>query len=46
MNSGRAREELGWRPAYSATDALRAFLHGVSHGEGEDTPPLAGRQWG
>ncbi|WP_414719914.1 NAD-dependent epimerase/dehydratase family protein [Streptomyces sp.] len=46
MNSDRAREELGWRPAYSASDALRAFLHGVSHGEGEETAPLAGRKWG
>ncbi|MGW0788687.1 NAD-dependent epimerase/dehydratase family protein [Streptomyces sp. NPDC002911] len=46
MNSERAREELGWRPSYSAVEALRAFLHGVSHGEGEDTAPLAGRRWG
>lgn len=46
MNSARAREELGWQPVHSASDALRAFLQGVSHGEGEDTAPLAGRRWG
>ncbi|WP_405666600.1 NAD-dependent epimerase/dehydratase family protein [Streptomyces sp. NBC_01166] len=46
MDSARAREELGWRPAYSATEALTAFLHGVSRGEGEGTAPLAGSRWG
>ncbi|MER7726900.1 NAD-dependent epimerase/dehydratase family protein [Streptomyces sp. NPDC096323] len=46
MDCARAHEELGWRPARSASDALRAFLRGVAHGGGEDTAPMAGKQWG
>ena len=47
MDCGRAREELGWQPARTRRpEALNAFLHGVAHGAGEDTAPLAGRQIG
>ncbi|WP_406387573.1 NAD-dependent epimerase/dehydratase family protein [Streptomyces sp. NBC_00887] len=46
MNCGRAHDELGWAPVHSADQALRAFLHGVRHGKGEDTAPLAGRSFG
>lgn len=41
MRTDRAREELGWRPGHSSTDALRSLLLGMSNHEGEDTPPLA-----
>lgn len=43
MDTGRAREELGWSPRYSAVDALAEFLDGLRHGAGMSTPPLAGR---
>ncbi|WP_405763166.1 NAD-dependent epimerase/dehydratase family protein [Streptomyces sp. NBC_01420] len=45
MDCARAYEELGWRPRYSASDALTAFLRGVVRGEGEATAPLAGSRW-
>jgi len=41
MDITRAREELGWRPEWSAGDALRDLLEGMSKGEGMETPPLA-----
>jgi nucleoside-diphosphate-sugar epimerase len=41
MDTTRAREELGWTPHISATDALRELLEGISEGAGADTPPLA-----
>ncbi|MEU0158281.1 NAD-dependent epimerase/dehydratase family protein [Streptomyces sp. NPDC006261] len=46
LDSSRAHEVLGWQPARSAEEALRAFLHGVREGRGEDTAPLAGRKVG
>jgi UDP-glucose 4-epimerase len=36
----RAREELGWQPAHSATDALLDLMRGMREGAGLDTPPL------
>ncbi|MGW7028403.1 NAD-dependent epimerase/dehydratase family protein [Streptomyces xanthophaeus] len=42
LDAGRARTELGWEPAGTATDAVAAFLDGLRHGTGMDTPPLAG----
>lgn len=45
MDCERAREELGWRPAHSASEALSSFLRGVARGEGEETAPLAGNRW-
>lgn len=40
MSSARAREELGWKPRFSATDALEELLEGLRRGEGGPTPPL------
>jgi UDP-glucose 4-epimerase len=41
MDTTRAHSELGWTPRHTAHDALRAFLDGLRHGAGMDTPPLA-----
>ena len=46
LDSGRARDLLGWQPVHTAEDALNAFLRGVREGAGEDTAPLAGRKIG
>jgi nucleoside-diphosphate-sugar epimerase len=40
MDIGRAREELGWSPRHSATEALREVLEGLRQGAGLPTPPL------
>ncbi|MDQ3759128.1 MAG: NAD-dependent epimerase, partial [Actinomycetota bacterium] len=40
MDTTRAREELGWEPRVSATDALSELIEGLAHGEGANTPPL------
>jgi UDP-glucose 4-epimerase len=40
MDTTRARVELGWEPAASAKDALRAFLDGLAHPQGGPTPRL------
>jgi nucleoside-diphosphate-sugar epimerase len=40
MDCTRARQELGWRPQRSSTDALRDLLAGMREGAGLDTPPL------
>ena len=40
MDTTRARDELGWTPRSSATDALLELLDGLRHGAGIDTPPL------
>jgi UDP-glucose 4-epimerase len=36
----RARQELGWEPRRSASDALLDLLAGMREGAGLDTPPL------
>jgi nucleoside-diphosphate-sugar epimerase len=41
MDTTRARQELGWSPARSATDTLSEFLAGLRAGAGMPTPPLA-----
>jgi nucleoside-diphosphate-sugar epimerase len=41
LDTTRARVELGWTPAHSATDALCEFLEGIADGAGAPTPPLA-----
>jgi UDP-glucose 4-epimerase len=41
MDTTRAREELGWTPQRSASDALSELLAGVREGADFDTPPLA-----
>jgi UDP-glucose 4-epimerase len=40
MDVTRARDELGWEPRHSATDALLELLDGMRQGAGLDTPPL------
>ncbi|MFJ5547608.1 NAD-dependent epimerase/dehydratase family protein [Streptomyces sp. NPDC093225] len=40
LDTARAREELGWRPRHTATEALAAFLSGLRAGAGLPTPPL------
>jgi nucleoside-diphosphate-sugar epimerase len=41
MDCTRARTELGWTPARSATDALAELIAGMHDGAELDTPPLA-----
>jgi UDP-glucose 4-epimerase len=41
MDTRRAREELGWTPRHSATDALLELLDGIRGSAGLDTPALA-----
>lgn len=43
MDCARARDELGWRPERTATEAVGALLSGLQHASGADTPPLAAR---
>ncbi|MEU2391800.1 NAD-dependent epimerase/dehydratase family protein [Streptomyces sp. NPDC007369] len=42
LYADRARQELGWTPARTATEAMGAFLEGLQSGAGLDTAPLAG----
>jgi UDP-glucose 4-epimerase len=46
MDTTRAREELGWAPRHSASDALLELLDGLRRSAGFDTPPLAKRAGG
>lgn len=46
MDTGRAREELGWAPQYSAGDTLLDLLEGLKTGAGLDTPPLSPKTGG
>ena len=46
MDTRRAREELGWSPRHSATDALAELLAGMREPAGLDTPPLSPRAGG
>jgi UDP-glucose 4-epimerase len=41
MDTRRAREELGWTPRRSSTDALLELLEGMRASAGLDTPALA-----
>jgi UDP-glucose 4-epimerase len=40
MDTARARNELGWEPRRSSTEALMDLLEGMREGAGLDTPPL------
>jgi nucleoside-diphosphate-sugar epimerase len=40
LDTTRAREELGWSPAHSATETVRELLLGLAAGAGGGTPPL------
>ena len=46
MDTRRAREELGWEPRRSATEALAELLEGMRAPAGLDTPPLDPRAGG
>lgn len=46
MDARRAREQLGWTPRHSATDALAELLAGMREPAGLDTPPLRPRAGG
>jgi UDP-glucose 4-epimerase len=41
MDTSRARDELGWRPRKSATEAIEELLEGICRGSDYPTPPLA-----
>jgi UDP-glucose 4-epimerase len=41
LDTGRARDVLGWAPGRSATDALREVIEGMAGGAGGGTAPLA-----
>ena len=43
MSTQRARDELQWRPAHSARDAVSAVVEGVAVGAGTASPPLRPR---
>ncbi|TDC88219.1 NAD-dependent epimerase/dehydratase family protein [Saccharopolyspora aridisoli] len=40
MDTGRAREELGWSPRRSSTAAVADFLRGLRSATGDSSPPL------
>jgi UDP-glucose 4-epimerase len=40
LDAGRAREELGWSPRFSAEEAFLDLLSGLREGAGFETPPL------
>lgn len=46
LDSGRARKELDWSPAYTSKEALLDLLDGMRAGAGADTPPLKPRAGG
>lgn len=41
MDTTRIRGELGWRPRYTAVEALAEAFQGMAEGAGGPTPPLA-----
>ncbi|MDQ8703993.1 NAD-dependent epimerase/dehydratase family protein [Streptomyces sp. LHD-70] len=46
MDCGRARDRLGWRPRHTAIETVEELLHGLRHGAGGPTSPLAGSKVG
>jgi UDP-glucose 4-epimerase len=40
MDSGRARDELGWEPTKTSIEAIGELFEGLRAGAGMDTPPL------
>jgi nucleoside-diphosphate-sugar epimerase len=46
MSTRRAREELGWAPRHTATEALAELLEGMREPAGLATPPLEPRAGG
>jgi nucleoside-diphosphate-sugar epimerase len=43
LDCSRAHSVLGWRPRYTAVEALEELLDGLRSGAGGPTPPLAPR---
>ncbi|WP_240957171.1 NAD-dependent epimerase/dehydratase family protein [Streptomyces chilikensis] len=43
LDSGRARDVLGWRPTRDAESVVEEFLAGMREGAGQATAPLRGR---
>ncbi|WP_326595525.1 NAD-dependent epimerase/dehydratase family protein [Streptomyces sp. NBC_01803] len=43
MDCSRAVGELGWKPRFTAEDAIRDLIDGLRHNEGMVTPPLRPR---
>ncbi|MEJ6543665.1 NAD-dependent epimerase/dehydratase family protein [Brachybacterium paraconglomeratum] len=43
MDNARADRELGWRPRYSAADALSELLEGMADGRGTGSVPMRAR---
>jgi UDP-glucose 4-epimerase len=41
LDSTRAERELGWKPARTASEALRELVAAIREGEGLETPPLS-----
>ena len=41
MDAGRARDELGWTPGRTASEALLELMAGLREGAGLETPPLS-----
>lgn len=41
MNTDRARRQLGWKPARSATEALGELVEGMRENADDQTPPLS-----
>ena len=41
MDTGRARDELGWTPARTASEAFLELMAGLREGSGLETPPLS-----
>jgi nucleoside-diphosphate-sugar epimerase len=46
LDPRRAREELGWTPRFTGTEALLEVLEGIREGAGIETPPLSPRAGG
>jgi len=46
LDASRAERELGWRPRFSAAEAVADVLRGIRAGAGLDTPPLSERTSG
>lgn len=46
MDCTVAHTELGWHPEHNALDAVTELVHGMRHGTGAATPPLADRTAG
>ena len=46
MSTARVRDELGWSPRHTASDALLELLAGMRDDAGGDTPRLAARAGG